>query len=65
MAYSLPGSSVLGFSKQESWSLLPFPSPGDLPDPGMKLESPALAADSLPLSQQGSPDLFLNHCNSF
>ena len=37
----------MGFSKQEYWSGLPFPSPGDLPNPGFKLGSPALQADSL------------------
>ena len=36
------------FSRQEYWSGLPFPSPGDLPDPGIKSRSPALQADSLP-----------------
>ena len=36
-----------GFSRQEYWSCLPFPSPGDLPDPGTKPGSPALQADSL------------------
>ena len=36
-----------GFSRQEYWSGLPFPSPGDLPDPGIKPGSPALQADSL------------------
>ena len=35
------------FSRQESWSGLPFPSPGDLPDPGIEPGSPALQADSL------------------
>ena len=35
------------FSRQEHWSGLPFPSPGDLPDPGIKPASPALQADSL------------------
>jgi len=35
------------FSRQEYWSGLPFPSPGDLPDPGIKPGSPALQADSL------------------
>ena len=35
------------FSRQEYWSGLPFPSPGDLPDPGIKSRSPALQADSL------------------
>ena len=36
------------FSRQEYWSGLPFPSPGDLPDPGTKPGSPALQTDSLP-----------------
>ena len=43
------------FSRQEYWSGLPFPSPGDLPNPGIDPESPALQADSLPLSHKGSP----------
>ena len=38
----------MGFSRLEYWSGLPFPSSGDLPDPGMEPESPALQADSLP-----------------
>jgi len=37
----------MGFSRQEYWSGLPFPSPGDLPDPGIKPRSPALQADTL------------------
>ena len=37
----------VGFSRQEYWSGLPFPSPGDLPDPGIKPSSPTLQADSL------------------
>ena len=45
----------MAFSRQEYWSGLPFPSPGDLPNPGIKLTSPALQVDSLPLSHQGSP----------
>ena len=36
------------FSRQEYWSGLPFPSPGDLPNPGIKPRSPALQADSFP-----------------
>ena len=36
----------MGFSRQEYWSGLPFPSPGDLPDPGVEPGSPALQADS-------------------
>ena len=43
---SLPGS--IGFSRQGYWSGLPVPSPGDLPNPGIESESPALQADSLP-----------------
>ena len=37
----------MGFSRQEYWSGLLFPSPRDLPDPGIKVRSPALQADSL------------------
>ena len=44
---SLPGSSVHGISQQEYWSGLPFPSPEDLPDPGIEPGSPALLANSL------------------
>ena len=40
-------SPSMGFSMQEYWSGLPFPSPGDLPDPGIKPRSPALEADVL------------------
>ena len=66
--YSLFSSSVMsnslwphqtplsvGFPRQEYWRGLPFPAPGDLPDPGIKPESPALQTDSSPLSHQGSP----------
>ena len=48
MDYSLPVSFSMGFSRQEYWSGLPFPSPGDLLNPGIKAVSPALQADSLP-----------------
>ena len=41
------------FSRQECWSGLPFPSPGDLPDPGIKPGSPALQADALPSEPPG------------
>ena len=40
----------MGFSRQEYWSGLPCPTPGDLPDPGMKPVSPALQMDSFLLS---------------
>ena len=48
----------MGFSRQEYWSGLPFPSPGDLLNPGIKpasLKSPALAGGSLPLAPPGKP----------
>ena len=45
VAYQAPLS--MGFSRQEYWSGLPFPSPGDLPNPGMEPESPSLQADAL------------------
>ena len=45
----------MGFPRQEYWSGLPFPSPGDLPDSRIKPVSPAWQADSLPLSHQGNP----------
>ena len=43
----------MGFSRQEYWSGEPIPSPGDLPDPGMEVGSPALQADSLPSEPPG------------
>ena len=45
----------LGFSRQEYWSGLPFPSPGDLPNPGIDPTSLALQADSLPSELPGKP----------
>ena len=45
VAYQAPPS--MGSSRQECWSGLPFPSPGDLPDPGIEPGSPALQADVL------------------
>ena len=46
-----------GYPRQEDWSGLPFPSPGDIPDSEIESVSPALQADSLPLSHLGSPNL--------
>ena len=43
----------MGFSRQEYWSGLPFPSPGDLPNPGIKPGSPTLQADALPSEPPG------------
>ena len=45
----------MGFSRQECWSGLPFPSPGDLPDPGIEPRSPALEADALTSEPPGKP----------
>ena len=45
----------MGFSRQEYWSGLPFPSPGDLPDPGIEPRTPALRADPYQLSYKGRP----------
>ena len=47
-------SPSMGFSRQECWSGLPFPSPGDLPYPGIEPRSPALKADALPSEPPGS-----------
>ena len=46
-------SPSMGFSRQEYWSGLPFPSPGDLPDPGIEPRSPAMRADALPSEPPG------------
>ena len=55
-------SLSMGFSRQEYYSGLPCPPPGNLPDPGIKPGPPALQADSLLLSHQGSPkDAFSPH----
>ena len=53
--YSQPGSSSMEFSRQEYWSGLPCPPPGDLPNPGIKLQSPALQVDSLPTEPPEKP----------
>ena len=45
----------MGFSRQEYWSVLPFPSSGDLPDPGIEPGSPATQADSLLSELPGKP----------
>ena len=50
-------SLSMKFSRQEYWSGLPFPSPGDLLHPGMEPVFPPLAGSHLPLSHQGSPEV--------
>ena len=53
MDYQAPLS--MGFPRQEYWSGLPFPSPGNLPDPGIEPRSPALQADTLTSQPPGKP----------
>ena len=53
IAHQAPPS--MEFSRQEYWSGLPFPSPGDLPDPGMEPGSPKLRADALSSEPLGNP----------
>ena len=50
---ALQGPLSVEFSRQEYWSELPFPSPGDLPNPRTESRSPALQADSLLIELQG------------
>ena len=53
VAYQAP--QFMEFSRQEYWSGLPFPSPRDLPDPGIEPRSSALQADTLPSEPPGKP----------
>ena len=53
IAHQAPRS--MGFSRQEYWSGLPFPSPGDLPDLGIEPRSPTLQADALTSGPPGKP----------
>ena len=53
VAYQAPPS--IGFSRQEYWSGLPFPFPGDLPNPGIEPGSPTLEADALTSEPPGKP----------
>ena len=55
VAYQAPPS--MGSSSQECWSGLPFPSQGDLPDPGSEPRSPTLQADTLPSEAPGKPQI--------
>ena len=62
VTYKAPPS--MGFSRQEQWSGLPFPSPEDLPDPGIKPESPALWADALPSEPPGKSNAGLEEAQA-
>ena len=53
------------FSRQEFWSVLPLPTPGDLPNPRIKPQSPTSQADSLPSEPQGKPHLKLTISRDF
>ena len=57
MDCSLPGFSVHGIFQARILSGLPFPSPGDLPDPGIEPRSPAMQADALPSEPLGKPQI--------
>ena len=59
------GEKTMGFSRQEYWSGLPFPSPGDLPDPVIEPRSPTLQADALTSEPSGKPKYKSNNCNRF
>ena len=58
VAYQAPSS--MEFSRQEYWSGLPFPSPGDLRNPGIEPGSPALQADALPSEPPGKAQIRLH-----
>ena len=58
-------SPSMGFSRQEYWSGLPFPSPGDPPDPGIKPRSPTLEADALTSEPTGKPNKIKYPIKSF
>ena len=63
MDYSLPGSSVHGILQARIWNGLPFPSPEDLPDPGVELRSPGSQADSLLTELHGKPYSYIIACH--
>ena len=63
VAHQAPQS--MGFSRQEYWSGLPFPSPGDLPNPGIEPKSPTLQADALTSELPGKPQMYSIAKNKF
>ena len=62
VAYQAPPS--MEFSRQEYWSGLPFPSPGDLPDPGIEPRSPTFQADALTSEPPGKPKIAGRNINN-
>ena len=63
VAYQPPPS--MGFSKQECWSGLPFPSPGDLPNPGVEPMSPTLQAEALLSEPPGKHIRYVGNSNAY
>ena len=61
--YQAPPS--MEFSRQEYWTGLPFPSPGDLPDPGIKPGSPSLEADALTFEPPGRNSIYMKVANIY
>ena len=59
MDYSPPAPLSMAFPRQEYWSELPSPAPGDLLNPGIKLASPALVGGSFTTEPPGKPDSFV------
>ena len=58
-----PASLSMGFPRQEYWSGFPFPSPGDLPDPGIKSASPAVAGKFFTMETLGKPKKEIDLCS--
>ena len=63
VAYKAP--LFMEFSRQEYWRGLPFPSPGDIPDPGIEPRYPALQADALPSEPPGKSPWWLQVESAF
>ena len=62
---ALQAPPSMGLSRQKYWSGLPFPSPGDLPDPGIEPRSPTLQADALTSEPPGKQLLVNKHCQYY
>ena len=68
VAFSPQAPLSMGFSRQEYWSGLPFPSPGDFPDPGIEPRSPALQVDTLtsePPNERSGQETYKCLCSFF
>ena len=58
-SFAIPWTVAIGFSRQEYWSGLPFPSPGNLPDSEIKPGSPALAREFFTTEPPGKPHVHI------